>query len=699
MKKNLLLLVFLMMIGVYGFSQVVYSEDFSSGAITGWSGNAANLFKISETQKAGGVVPEMRLSNAIVIFPPVKFISPVIDATGITSAALSFKQYFDFDATSTAPFTFNVLTRKDEASDWRKVDSLSYNSDFTNTYVAFLDATDLDSPTFQFCFEITGRKTQFIEWCIDDIRVEALTGLDLALTSLAFPDKIYDKSKYVSGTVRNVQGTTIHSLDVSWKLNDNITHKTSFSGLNLETGNYFNFTCDDYVPFKLGDDKLTVWISNINGGNDDNEDNNQLEKSFTMVSSSPSRHPMFEVFTSSTCGPCVGFANTMVSWVIPYGDDISVVKYQMNWPGSGDPYYTAEGGVRRTYYGVSAVPDMYCDGTKYDCSASGLQNAYNTSSVKPKKVNINVEHTIDGKMVTIMGSIMPLENLGNAKLNIAVIEKITTQNKGGNGQTEFHDVMMKMVPDASGTAVNLVANKPVPILFSVDMTGTHVEEMSDLRVVVFIQASNKDIYNSGYSAEAVAIAASNIKDGDTNVALDSKFIVDYSTPIYMPGGAEITNANVSSLISFTNESKSPVSFTAEILAGSKTIVVTPSNPLNKGNKYQIKVKAVETTSGASVPGLEVNFKTLGIDAVAPTNEIVGVKVFPNPSAAGSTVEFRGISNVKNITLVNALGKVVFQYNHVPANKFELPGNIAPGVYFVKFMTPEKTLTSRLIIVK
>ncbi len=39
--------------------------------------------------------------------------------------------------------------------------------------------------------------------------------------------------------------------------------------------------------------------------------------------------------------------------------EYSLIKYQMNWPGNGDPYYTEEGGVRRDYYGVSSVPDLY----------------------------------------------------------------------------------------------------------------------------------------------------------------------------------------------------------------------------------------------------------------------------------------------------------------------------------------------------
>ena len=59
--------------------------------------------------------------------------------------------------------------------------------------------------------------------------------------------------------------------------------------------------------------------------------------------------PLYEVFTSSTCGPCA-YANPILDAVLEANPGThSLVKYQMNWPGSGDPYYTAEGGVRGNF--------------------------------------------------------------------------------------------------------------------------------------------------------------------------------------------------------------------------------------------------------------------------------------------------------------------------------------------------------------
>ena len=85
--------------------------------------------------------------------------------------------------------------------------------------------------------------------------------------------------------------------------------------------------------------------------------------------------PLYEMFTSSTCGPCVA-ANEVLTEVLDANpDEYTLIKYQMDWPGNGDPYYTQEGGVRKSYYGVYFVPDLYInseqlepanDGEKYD---------------------------------------------------------------------------------------------------------------------------------------------------------------------------------------------------------------------------------------------------------------------------------------------------------------------------------------------
>jgi len=76
-------------------------------------------------------------------------------------------------------------------------------------------------------------------------------------------------------------------------------------------------------------------------------------------------------------GPCAGFNSSFVPWCETHADDITLVKYQMDWPSPGDPYYTEEGGIRKTYYGISAVPNIVGNGEVFSASMSNVNNFYN----------------------------------------------------------------------------------------------------------------------------------------------------------------------------------------------------------------------------------------------------------------------------------------------------------------------------------
>jgi hypothetical protein len=90
----------------------------------------------------------------------------------------------------------------------------------------------------------------------------------------------------------------------------------------------------------------------------------------------------------------------------------------------------------------------------------------------------------------------------NARIYISVNEKETHGNVGSNGETVFHHIFMKMLPDAQGTTVDFVSGELQHLEFTQDMSGTHVEEMSDLEVSIWVQNySTQEIFNSRYAYE------------------------------------------------------------------------------------------------------------------------------------------------------------------------------------------------------
>lgn len=227
---------------------------------------------------------------------------------------------------------------------------------------------------------------------------------------------------------------------------------------------------------------------------------------FLLLSNQPilkaqvSKKPLLELFTSSTCPPCA-YANPIIDKLLEEnGGKYSLIKYQMDWPGEGDMYYTAQGGVRKSYYSVSGVPDLYGNGTQIDPASSMDQQKLDALLAETTNLEIDVTASInEDKTVSIEAVLNPLDNYeAGLVAHIVVIEKVTTQNVGSNGELDFKNVMMTILPDAAGTTLEaLTTAESVTLSKTIDMTTTHMEQANDLMVVVFVQNNtNKDVIQS-----------------------------------------------------------------------------------------------------------------------------------------------------------------------------------------------------------
>lgn len=200
--------------------------------------------------------------------------------------------------------------------------------------------------------------------------------------------------------------------------------------------------------------------------------------------------PLFELFTSSTCSPCA-YANPIFDALLLENPGThSVIKYQVNFPGSGDPYYTAEIGVRTSYYGVASVPSLYVNSDQMhpnECTQE-VYDSYqsNTTSIDIDIVNAEIDLS---NLLTVEVDINALADYSaGLKAHVAVVEKTTVENIGNNGEVEFHFVMMKMLPDAAGITLPALSNGDTETLeFSFDMSTTNMEDANDLELIVFVQ--------------------------------------------------------------------------------------------------------------------------------------------------------------------------------------------------------------------
>lgn len=235
------------------------------------------------------------------------------------------------------------------------------------------------------------------------------------------------------------------------------------------------------------------------------------------------RVTLIETFTSSTCPPC-NPGNTNLEAVLANGQNDGrqvSIKYQVDWPGAGDPYYTLEGDDRRNVYSISGVPSTHLDGTTQINPSSLTQSNLNTTYAVPARANITGTYQVNEATQTVEVSI-DVEMLENTppgvRLYAAIFEYETFNNVETNGETEFFHVMKKFFEGSGGKVLSpMMAGDiyhyeasytfngnyrlPADAGDPIDHTIEHsVEEFSDLGVAIWVQTLlNREVYQAAYA--------------------------------------------------------------------------------------------------------------------------------------------------------------------------------------------------------
>jgi hypothetical protein len=370
---------------------------------------------------------------------------------------------------------------------------------------------------------------------------------DVVLTSLNLPkfEKI-NTNISIKGTVTNLGSQSLSSFKLHYIIGTGTVKTMQLSGLNITpSGGTYDFQHNaPFTSATAGTFPITAWVSLPNNSADGDSSNNNITSSLTIVNSTVPRKVLHESFTSSTCGPCVP-GNTNVKNIISQKvGKWTMIKYQMNFPGTGDPYYTSEAGARYSYYGASFVPWLTVDGSSEWGAASANSSSYTSAffdalQAVPSLASITANFSRTGQTVTVSGNVTPVQgfNNSNLKLRIAVLETRTTRNFASNGETEFFNVTKKMLPSATGTTVSLAAGTAVPYTQSYTFPGNYrlpangqaaniinlatehsVEEFGNLFAVVFLQDDNdKTVWQSASTAPDGALAVEEISELGLNL--------------------------------------------------------------------------------------------------------------------------------------------------------------------------------------
>ena len=421
--------------------------------------------------------------------------------------------------------------------------------------------------------------------------------IDMGITKLDLLAFIPNTSDYsISGKLKNHGSVPVTSYQLGYSIDNGAAVIANITGVNLDPGSEVDFTHPTPVVPVLGYHTIKVWVSQPNGMEDQFPENDTITFRYTVyaLANLVPRATLLEGFTACTCGPCVqGNINlkNALEQNAAVGGKYNLVKYQMNFPGNGDPYYTSEVGVRGGLYDINAVPWIHGDGI-YNIvtlmfTNAILLNLQNEPSFLEISGNFDVEEQTVSATIKLKPTIDLIEG-SNLKLFVAIVEKKTVNNAGPNGETEFNQVLKKFMPDASGIELgDLAANETITKNLTWEFIGNYrlpingqpnniinhkvehsVENFDNLEVIAWVQnIATKRIFNSCTAVK-----------GGVHIAVNKLIDVEiYPNPF--TNEITITNAEQIQKITISNTLGQIVK--EEMLTGNGTAIISTQN-LNPG---------------------------------------------------------------------------------------------------------------------
>ena len=671
MKKTLLFIAaILMSVSVFAQTRTTFiSEHFNGSSLpSGWQiiGQTSN-WSVSATQNAGGQANEMKLDWSPQFNGTTRLATPAVDLTGVTSVVFSFKHALDNYQGSNS---IHIATSSDGGTTWHDAWTQAYSSSGAWSVTQSITTEDMGNDNVMFCIYFNGSSYNINDWYFDDVEIFTQENLDLALNSIDVYSTLGSGDTNIDFTVQNKGIETISQFKMAYQIDEEEAVEEVFAATIAPFATQ-HFTFAVPATFTPGSYNLTVSIVEVNGSDDDDSSNNVLTKAISIALGSTQKIPMIEHFSSSTCGPCVNVNTTMLNFTNTHPGMFTYTKYQMNWPGNGDPYYTAEGGVRRNFYGVNAVPQCFLDGADQGYAAVAT-SVFDQHYAEPAFGDVRGSFNVDGNTITVKVDFMSYYDMTAEKAFVTVNEKETHGNVGSNGETSFHHIFMKFLTSTSGDALNIPAGECQHFEWTQDMSSTHVEEMSDLEVSAWIQnMTSHEVINSHFMYEYTDIHPYPVSD------LTLEDVEDGVNMTWnAPEGGNAVAYNI-----YMN---------GELLA--ENITETAYNHPCDYGFYVFAVEAVYENEMTSVKIVK-SIERVDHSSVAENKDNV-YNIYPNPTNGNITVNGESINMVE---VYNLCGQKVMAIEANSSNVNVNMSALSTGVYMVRIVDENGNATVNKVI--
>lgn len=498
MKKLYILLLFIATTAFTVNSQTFFTEDFSSGVPpTGWSiDTLAGNWSANPSNNAGGTAPEARFAWDPPFVSDSRLISLPVDLTGYTAVTFSFKHMIDHYG---GDYSVGVATRSGGGV-WSSVWELVNPSGVAAEEVEIsISNGDVGQPDFEICFYFSGNSYNINYWYMDDAKLFIPLDHDVA-TKKIFGDTYFDQGDdYTASALVKNSGLNTETFDVVLEIMDVTTDDILFTDTqavnSLEAGTTATVNFATYVlPYENYVYNVVI-TTDLDG---DMDTSNNMKNKYIYTYTSERGMVVIEIATGTWCGYCPGAAMGADD-LIANGKDCAIIEYH-----GGDDYETVDSDARIDYYGITGYPTAVFDGLAQFVGGSATQSMY--ANYLPlyearKEIRSAFSTDIYGGIVTdedytVLVSIDKLAPAMNEHvvLHVGLTESEIPEN--WQGQDHLNFVNRLMIPDASGTVVDVVNNSFIEVehTFTIDPSW----DVMHCELVYFLQDTDtKEILQGG----------------------------------------------------------------------------------------------------------------------------------------------------------------------------------------------------------
>ncbi len=306
---------------------------------------------------------------------------------------------------------------------------------------------------------------------VDNIQAIIPAANDGAVTSITSVQRYMTPGNTtIGGVFTNNGAITATSAVMSYSVDGGAptTQTISFAGVNYFNNANYSFTAP--ATLAAGPHTIQVQVTSVNGVAETNVTNDIATVIVYVATQARPRNALIEEFTSSTCNPCASlnanFDPLLATNAPNTASVVNVIKYQMNWPGSGnDPSYNQHGFKRRSFYGVSGIPDAFANG-RTNLSAHN-QAEINAAIAEPAWADISANLTAVGLNLAGTATITPFITVnGPVRVYQLFLQGFYNYPAAVTSQKNYYHVARVMNPNGAGVPVNVTAGNAFTVNFN-----------------------------------------------------------------------------------------------------------------------------------------------------------------------------------------------------------------------------------------